>query len=184
VKGASGAVRAWLLVAACAAMAPALAQEGLHHQDWFHPSFGVLIEDFAEARAAGKRLAIVWEQKGCIYCAEMHNVHFRDPDLVRYIRDNFLVVQLDFRGDRSVTDFDGEVMAEKALARKYRITTTPTVQFFPETLEAMKGKKGPDVEVARIPGLLKPVLFRAMFEYVHGRHYEKQDFPSFMRTRQ
>jgi thioredoxin-related protein len=180
----SRAVGAWLFAAACVAASPVLAQEGLHHQDWYHPSFGVLAEDVAEARAVGKRLAIVWEQRGCVYCEEMHAVHFRDPDLVRYIRDHFLVVQLDYRGDRSITDFDGEVMAEKALARKYRIASTPTVQFFPETLEAMKGKKGPDVEVARIPGLLKPVLFRAMFEYVQGRHYEKQDFPSFMRARQ
>lgn len=163
------------MVVAAAFSAPA--DQGIHHEDWFHPSFGVLAEDLAEAAAAGKRMVIVWEQKGCIYCTEMHDVHLRDPKIVNYLKDNFLVVQLDFRGDRMVTDFDGEVLAEKALARKHRIATTPVIQFLADDPAAAKK------EVARMPGLLKPGPYLAMFEFVRGKHYEKQDFQTFLRAR-
>jgi thioredoxin-related protein len=178
-----------VLLAACliaglgAADTRAGAESGLHQQDWFHASFGLLAEDLADAAAAGKRLAVVWEQKGCPACVQMHEVHLRDPAIVEFIKRNFVVVQLDYRGDRPVTDFDGQVLAEKELARKYAVATTPVVQFFPATLDAFKGKKGAAAEVARMPGLLKPDMFLALFQYVHGRHYEKEDFASYLRAR-
>lgn len=180
------AAAAWAcFVLVCFFGAPrAAAQDGIRHQDWFHASFGVLAEDLAHASAAGKRLAVVWEQKGCKYCIEMHAVHFSNARIAAYVRDNFLVVQLDFRGDRPVVDFDGEAMTEKALARKYAITTTPTIQFFPEMPPAPKGKKGAEIEVARMPGLVAPEPFLGIFEYVKGRHYERQDLPTFLRARQ
>jgi thioredoxin-related protein len=174
---------ALLITGLGAAGARAQALDGLHHQDWFHASFGILAEDLADAAAAGKRLAVVWEQKGCAACARMHEVYFRDPNIVEFIKRNFLVVQLDYRGDRPVTDFDGQVLPEKELARKYAIATTPVIQFFPATADALQGKKGAEAEVARMPGLLKPDMFLALFQYVHGRHYEKEDFASYLRAR-
>jgi thioredoxin-related protein len=156
---------------------------GLHHQDWYHASFGVLAEDLAEATATGKRLAVVWEQIGCAPCAQMHDINFRDPSVVDFIKRGFVVVQLDFRGSRQVTDFDGQTLSEKELARKHRVLTTPTIQFFPETAEAMKGKRGTDAEVARMPGLYKPDLFLELFRYVHERRYEIEDFVTYARAR-
>lgn len=159
------------------------AQSGLHYQDWYHASFGTLADDLTDATAAGKRLAVVWEQIGCAPCAQMHEVNFQDPKIVEFIKKNFLVVQFDFRGDRVVTDFDGQVMTEKELAQKHRVTTTPVIQFFPESAETLKGKRGTDAEVARMPGLFKPDIFLALFQYVHERRYEKEDFTSYLRAR-
>lgn len=175
---------AFLAFAALGAAGPQpKALEGLHQQDWYHASFGILAEDLAEAAAMGKRLAVVWEQIGCAPCAQMHEVNFRDPNVVEFIKTNFLVVQLDFRGDRPVTDFDGQVMTEKELARKHRVNTTPVIQFFPETAEAMKGKRGTDAEVARMPGLYKAGMFLALFRYVHEQRYQHEDFASYLRAR-
>lgn len=159
------------------------ADDVLHHQDWYHASFGMLAEDLAEATAAGKRLAVVWEQVGCAPCAQMHEINFRDPKVVDFINRNFLVVQLDFRGSRQVTDFDGQALTEKELARKHRVNTTPFIQFFPENAEAIKGKRGTDAEVARMPGLYKPDLFLDLFRYVHERRYETEDFVTYTRSR-
>ncbi|MYG51452.1 MAG: thioredoxin, partial [Rhodospirillaceae bacterium] len=50
--------------------------DGLYHQDWFLQSFLDLKEDLQEAADAGKRLVILWEQKGCPYCKELHHVNF------------------------------------------------------------------------------------------------------------
>jgi len=44
-----------------------------YRQSWFQLSFLDLREDFAEANAGGKRLAVLFAQRGCAYCASMHN---------------------------------------------------------------------------------------------------------------
>src|SRR6478672_6713009 len=52
---------------------PLQTDEGLYRQSWFQLSFLDLREDFADAKAAGKRLAVLFEQRGCVYCASLHN---------------------------------------------------------------------------------------------------------------
>lgn len=160
---------------------PKLGDDGLYRQDWFLNSFLDLREDLAEATKAGKRFAVIWEQKGCPYCRDIHTVNLADDKVREYIKQRFAVLQLDLWGSREVTDFDGEVMAEKDLARKYRINFTPTIQFFPETVAEMKGAKGADAEVSRMPGYFRNFHFLSMFEYVWDKRYAKgQDFQRYI----
>lgn len=159
---------------------PELGDDGLYHQPWFLDSFLVLSEDVADAKADGKRFAVMWEQKGCPYCKETHVVNLVRPDIQKYIRANFNVLQLDLWGSRKVTDFDGEEMEERALARKWGIVFTPTVMFFDDDPQKMKGKSGVKSEVARMPGYFKPFHFLTMFEFVKDRAYGKQHFQKYL----
>lgn len=171
----------WAPAGAAETYTPKLGDDGLYHQDWFVNSFLDLKDDLAEATKAGKRLAIIWEQKGCPYCRDVHIVNLADDMLRNYVKANFAVLQLNLWGDREVTDFDGQVLSEKNLARKYRVNFTPTIQFFPETAAEMAGKKGEDVEVARMPGYFRNFHFQAMFEYVKDKRYAKgQDFQRYI----
>jgi thioredoxin-related protein len=151
---------------------------GMYQQPWFHESFLDLAEDVAEAKAEGKQVVIMWEQRGCPYCREMHNVNLRVPEIVDYIKANFTVIQLNLWGDREVTDFDGEVTTEKKLARKYRVQFTPTLQFFPDTAADTK-QSGNDAEVWRLMGYWKPFHFLNSFRYVKNKDYIEQ--PNFQR---
>src|SRR5690606_252196 len=55
------------------AVEPIKGEDGIYHQAWFNnASFLDLREDFEEARAAGKRFGIIFEQRGCIYCVNMY----------------------------------------------------------------------------------------------------------------
>ena len=157
--------------------------DGLHAQPWFMNSFLELPDDLEETRIAGKRFAVIWEQEGCPYCRELHRVNFSRADVRDYIRNHFGVLQLDLLGSRKVTDFDGEVIEEKMLARKWRVHFTPTIQFFPDSLEVVSEKPGGDVEVARMPGYFKPFHFITMFEYVYERAYERVGFQDFLREK-
>jgi len=154
-------------------------ESGIYVQPWFLDTFLDLKEDVAESAAQGKNLAIIWEQKGCPYCREMHTVNFREPKVTAYIRANFNVIQLNLWGDREVTDFDGEVTTEKKLARKYGIQFTPTIQFFPLTLNEDKKNLGLSQEVWRLLGYWKPFHFLNSFVYAREKAYEKQ--PNFQR---
>ena len=154
-------------------------EDGLYHQPWFQETFLDLHEDIAEAAAKGKQLVLFWEQRGCPYCRETHLVNLRIPKVVDYIKTNFHVVQLDLWGSREVTDVDGKVTTEKKLARKYRVQFTPTLQFFPPTIEAGNKKPGHDVEVWRLLGYWKPFHFHNSFVYVKEKGYESE--PNFQR---
>ena len=52
---------------------PLKEDNGLYHQSWFQLSFLDLKEDFNEAKAEGKRFAVIFEQRGCPYCIKLHN---------------------------------------------------------------------------------------------------------------
>ena len=96
--------------------AATIGDDGLHKTEWMRDTFKDLREDLAEANAEGKRLVLFFEQRGCIYCTKMHKEVFPRPEISSYIADNYFVVQLNLHGDTEVTDFDGEVLSEKAMA--------------------------------------------------------------------
>ena len=163
---------------------PALALEvgddGLHKQDWFISSFLDLREDQKDAFELGKHFAIIWEQRGCPYCGEMHRVNLAKPKIREFINTNFHVLQLDFRGPRTVTDFDGAEMSEQNLARRWRVTGTPTISFFPNSSATLATTPGHDAEIWRLLGYWKPYHFIATFEYVRGQYYKTQQFHQYL----
>jgi thioredoxin-related protein len=157
-----------------------LTDDGLYTQPWFVDSFLDLRDDLADATAQGKRFAVVWEQRGCPYCREMHTVTLQDPEIGGYVRDRFSLVQLNLFGAREVTDFDGEKLPEKALARKWGVKLTPTIMFFPDAPPGGPGKDGKAIEVARMPGLLKPFAFLSMFRFVAEKRYGTDSFQHYL----
>jgi thioredoxin-related protein len=160
-----------------------LNDDGLFTQPWFMQTFLDMRDDLAEVAAEGKRFAVIWEQKGCPYCKEMHRVNFAREDVNGYLREHFGLLQLNLWGSREVTDFDGTAMEERALARRWRVNFTPTIQFFPPTPEGTQGKTGVEVEVARMPGYFKPFHFISMFEFVQGRVYEQKNFQRYLQEK-
>jgi thioredoxin-related protein len=158
-----------------------LGDDGLYQMDWYLESFLDLSEDLAGATVKGKRFAIMWGLKGCPACKRMHESYMTDPRVENYIRDNFEILHLNHIGSREVTDFDGRKRGEKALGESYGIRFTPTIQFFPETIAALAGKSGQVREVARMPGLLEPMEFLAMFRYVREKGYEAAPFPEWLK---
>lgn len=172
--------------AALGAAGPARAQavltdDGIYRQPWFLESFLELGDDLQGAANAGKRFAIIWELRGCPYCRETHLVNFARPDIEAFVKANFEILQLNIVGSRKVTDFDGAEISEKALAAKYGVRFTPTVQFFPVSADGLAAKAPGEREVARAPGYLKPDDFLALFRFVHEKGYETKSFRDYLR---
>ena len=176
--------------AACGALAvtparaegPVLTADGLYKEPWFLDSFLNLADDLEDARKDGKRFAIMWELKGCPYCKETHFVNFAQSRIADYIKANFAVLQLNIIGSLKVTDFDGEELAEKALAKKYGIQFTPTFQFFDESAGPLKALPPQKREVARASGYMRPDDFLAMFRFVREKAYDKGNLRDFLKS--
>ena len=157
-------------------IAPASAEvgdDGLHKEGWFTITFRDIGDDIEQAKAEGKRLAIIFEQRGCIYCAKMHEELLSDPEVRDFIEANFKVVQYNMFGDEEVTDLDGEVLTEKTAARKWGYVFTPTIVFLPE--QAPEGKTVAEAAVATMPGAFGKWTFLHMFEWVAAKGYEGEE---------
>ncbi len=155
--------------------------DGLHVQDWFLESFMEIGEDHAEMNEQGKHLAVLFEQRGCPYCREMHEVNFAKKEITDFVKKNFGVLQINIWGSKNVTDLDGTELSEKEFARKWRVNFTPTIVFLRQG--DISGVPLKLAEATRMPGYLKPFHFLSMFEFVAGKHYEKQVFQRFLQDK-
>jgi len=154
------------------AAAATLGDDGLHKEDWFQITFRDIGEDIDQARAEGKRLAIIYEQRGCIYCKKLHEEVLSDPEVRAYLEENFVMVQYNMFGDEEVTDLDGETLTEKTAARKWGLLFTPTILFMPDERPAV-GKSAAEAAVATMPGAFGKGTFLDMFHWVEDKGYEK-----------
>ena len=152
--------------------------EGLYVQPWFQETFKDIREDMEDAASEGKQLVILFEQKGCPYCKEIHHVNLRVPEVSDYIKTHFHVVQMNLWGDKEAIDLDGEVLTEKTLGRKWRVQFTPTIVFLPANIPD-KPVSGRLAQVWTLLGYWKPFHFKHSFQYVREKGYESH--PNFQR---
>ena len=156
--------------AALTAAAAEMGDDGLHKAPWMQDTFKDLREDLADAEAAGKRLMVIVEQRGCIYCRKMHEEVFVVPEIEKMLMEDFHVIQINMFGDVEVTDFDGEAMAEKDAVRKWGLLFTPTMMFFPE--EVAEGQTAQQAAVITMPGAFGRWTTQNLLTWVLEKGYE------------
>lgn len=167
------------LALALPATASELGDDGLHKEPWFQDTFKDMREDLASANDQGKRLMVIWEQRGCIYCAKMHEEVFSDPAIRAQIEADYFVVQMNLFGSVEVTDFDGEALPEKDMAMKWGVMFTPTMMFFPE--QVPEGSVASKVTVAAMPGAFGKGTTKALLTWVKNHGYESgENFQKFV----
>lgn len=167
------------LVLALPAFAAELGDDGLHKTDWMRDTFKDLREDLAEANAEGKRMMILIEQRGCIYCTRMHENVFPMPIIADYIRENYFVLQMNLHGATEITDFDGEVLSERDAARKWGMMFTPSILFMPEEVE--EGQTAAQAAVAVMPGAFEAGTTLDLLTWVNEKRYALDNEEDFQR---
>jgi len=168
-----------------------LTEDGLHNQPWFiQDSFLDLKEELHNAQQEGKHFVIFVEQKGCPYCKRMHEEHLQHSEVCNVIRPHFAVLQLNLRGAREVTDFDGKTLPENEWARKHGANFTPTIIFYEEKdgkvreIMRMLGFTVRDVDGKVLKGAVEaPQDFAEMFRFIHEKGYEKGTFRDWLKEK-
>jgi thioredoxin-related protein len=150
-----------------------LGDDGLHKPAWLRDTFKDMREDLEEANAEGKRLLVIFEQRGCIYCTRMHEQVYPHPEIDALLREKYFVVQMNLFGDVEVTDFDGDTRAEKDMARKWGVMFTPTMLFLPE--EVPEGETAVRAAVANMPGAFGKATTRNLLQWVLDHGYDGEE---------
>lgn len=146
-----------------------MGDDGLHKTTWMRDTFKDLREDLAEANAEGLRLMVIIEQRGCIYCTKMHEEVFPVPEIDAYIRAHYFVDQINMFGDIEVTDFDGTVLSEKDMVRRWNVLFTPTMMFFPQ--DVPERQSAAQAAVAVMPGAFGKSTTLDLFTWVVEEGY-------------
>ena len=109
----------------------------------------------------------------------MHKDVYSRENVSNYIDENFFVVQLNLHGDLEVTDFDGETLSEKAMARKWGILFTPTVLYLPQEVE--EGLTATQASVSFMPGAWSAGTTIDMLTWVNEERYLLDNGEDFQR---
>jgi len=165
-----------LLVAmllATPAFAVEMGDDGLHKPTWLQTTFKDFSEDLATANEQGKHMVVIVEQRGCIYCNKMHEEIFPIEKIDSLIREKFFIVQINMFGDEEVTDFDGEVMTEKELARRWGLVFTPTMVFLPKAVP--NTGTGVQNAILSMPGAFGQYTTFNILTFVSDKVYETDE---------
>lgn len=138
--------------------------------DWFKLSFLDLNEDLEDARRGRRGLIIYFGRKDCPYCRAHLNNNWGQRDIISYTRENFDVIAIDVRGNRTVTGLDGKEYSEKEFSVIKKTNFTPSLLFF--------DKQG---QLAlKLQGYRPPYQFRAALEYVADAHHKTESFRKYL----
>lgn len=171
-----------LLLSSLPLTAAELGDDGLHKPEWLRETFKDLSEDLAEANSEGKRLLLLIEQRGCIYCARMHETVYPDPAVAALLNDHYFVVQINLFGDVEVTDFDGTTLPEKDMAVRWGVMFTPTMIFLPEDVPT--GATAADAAVALMPGAFETGTTTALLTWIRDHGYDSgEHFQKYLASR-
>ena len=119
-------------------------------------------------KPGGRPLAVLFEQKTCAACDELHALGFKDP-AARALLGKFDVARLElFGGERLVTP-RGRSLTAAQWGRELKVAYTPTLVFFDAA----------GAEVFRVEAYLKPFHLASSLDYVASGAWRTQ--PSFQR---
>lgn len=115
-----------------------------------------------------KPLMVLFEQKKCYSCDELHNDIFKRKETMKQI-NRFNIVRLDMWSNDNLIDPQGKSTTEKLWTKKLNISHSPSFVFF--------DKKGKDV--FRIDAYLRSFHIQSVMDYIASEAYKKQ--PNFQR---
>jgi thioredoxin-related protein len=119
-------------------------------------------------RRAARPLAVLFEQKECAACDELHRAGFEDTDVRRAVA-RVDVARLELFGTERVVTPDRRSLTAAEWGRELKVAYTPTFVFFDPA----------GTEVFRVEAYVRPFHLASSFEYVASGAYRTE--PSFQR---
>lgn len=146
---------------------PAPASGTLHDAPW------LMKAPLDLSKRDAKPTLVIFEQKVCAACDEMHAEGFPRPEVAALLK-RFHAARVDIASNEAVKTPDGKSLPMREWARKLKIAYTPSFVFFDAA-----GR-----EVFRVEGYLRPFHLASSLDYVASVAYRKQpEFQRFIEAR-
>lgn len=122
------------------------------------------------AEKNNKKVMIFAEAEWCGYCKKMHNEVFPESTVQDSLHKYFYPVKLDIESDRKIV-FNDEAMTERQLARRFRISSTPTFIFLSSGGNTIGGQ----------PGFLPAEIFDKLVSFVGSDLTGRESFKVYLK---
>ncbi len=116
----------------------------------------------------------------CGWCKRMDKTTFQNPEIVRYINENYYAVKLDGEAQGVITFRDAEYKFVKQGKRGYHeLAATllqgrmsyPSIVYLDENLDMIQP----------VPGYKSPEQMEQIIKYIGGSHYQTTEYEEFLK---
>ena len=129
-------------------------------------------EALSLAKKEGKHIMVFFTTSWCVYCKKMKKDTFTDPDVMKIMKDRFVLATVD--GDsKSIVHFGGKEVTEKELAQLYGVRGYPTMVFLKPAGDG----------IAPISGYRDAKFMVTLLDYVGSSSYDKMTLQEFAQQR-
>jgi len=125
------------------------------------------------AKKENKHMIVDVYTTWCGWCKVMDRQTYSNADVAAYLTENFVLAKVNGESSAEL-HFKGEVMTERAFARKVGVTGFPTTYFLKPDADIIGGA----------PGFIPPDNFMIYAKYVSTRWYEKGSPQDYMKATQ
>jgi thioredoxin-related protein len=115
-----------------------------------------------KAKSENKHMIVDVYTTWCGWCKVMDRQTYSNADVAAYLNDNFVLAKVNGESSAEL-HYKGEVMTERAFARKVGVTGFPTTYFLKPDADIIGGA----------PGYIPPDNFMIYAKYVSTKWYEK-----------
>lgn len=122
------------------------------------------------AKENGKKVMLFAEAEWCGYCKKMHKEVFPKQAVQDSLDKYFYPVKVDIESDREIV-FNGSSLTERQLARRFRVSSTPTFIFLDQDGNP----------IGRQPGFLPTDVFDKLVAFVGSDLTGKQSFKEYLK---
>lgn len=144
----------------------------LHAQPWLM-SPPLDLTKPADSEQPARPLMVLFEQKVCAACDELHGEGFKRPEVVALL-PGLRAARVDIASREKLTTPTGEKLTMHDWARRLNIIYTPSLVFFDAA-----GR-----EIFRVEGYLRPFHLASSLDYiVSGAYREQPEFQRFIEAR-
>jgi len=128
-------------------------------QSWHTFQDGMKLAD-----GGNKQLVIDFYADWCHWCKVMDKETFSDPDVQKYLFQNFIPIRLNAENNTEIITFKEQQLTPRQLTSAFQVTGFPSLAFLT-----------PDLEVITvIPGYIKKDMFLNILEYIEHECYKSQ----------
>ncbi|MCD6441241.1 MAG: thioredoxin fold domain-containing protein [Candidatus Marinimicrobia bacterium] len=111
-----------------------------------------------------KHIIIDFYADWCTWCKVMDKETFSDPQVQKYLFENFIPIKLNAENSTETVAFQGQKLTPRELTTAFRITGFPSVAFLTPKSEV----------ITVVPGYIKKDMFMNLLQYMHKECYKSQ----------